>query len=188
MSQMDLEGARKALREHSPTDLLNLRESVWLEVKSQPYNLRDPGQREEFAKDVAAMANGGGGLLILGIKTRDDDREEVLDHIVPVDRTALDLDQLRMLIRERVTPELYGVIVDWSEDSNGAVVFIDISLRPDKRLYVVAAPTGKPGQVNRNSVQVPMRDAAGTRWMTRTDIQRLLQRGFEATPGVFDRP
>ncbi|MDF3141814.1 MULTISPECIES: hypothetical protein [unclassified Streptomyces] len=180
MPQTDLEGARSALRAHTPTALLGLREGQWLDAKGAPYELRNPTSVEEFAKDVTAFANGGGGLLILGITTRLEHGEEVLDRIVSVDRSAVDLDQVRKLLRERVTPAPRGVTVGWADDGHSCVVFIDIPQQAPGTVFVVAAPAGKPGQVPAHTVAVPVRDADGTHWLPRTEIQRLLSMGIAA--------
>lgn len=180
MSQMDLEGARSALRAHTPTALLGLRESQWLDAKGAPYELRNPAEVEELAKDVTAFANGGGGLLVLGITTRLEHGEEILDRIASVDRAAFDLDQVRKLIRERVTPAPRNVVVGWSDDGHSCVVFIDTPQQAPGTVFVVAAPAGKRGQVPAHTVAVPVRDADGTHWLPRTEIQRLLSMGFAA--------
>jgi len=52
--------------------LIGVFESQTLEFKLAPYQLgEDPG-RAEFAKDICAMANGGGGLIVVGIETERD--------------------------------------------------------------------------------------------------------------------
>ncbi|MFD5762928.1 RNA-binding domain-containing protein [Streptomyces sp. NPDC127044] len=180
MSQMDLEGARSALRSHMPTALLGLREGQWLDAKKAPYEPRNPTSVEELVKDVAAFANGGGGLLVLGITTRWADGEEVLEAIAPFDRSAVDLDQLRKLIRQRVTPAPRGITVDWSDDGQHRVAFIDIPQQVPATVFIVAAPTGKQGKVPAHTVAVPRRDADGTHWLPRTEIQRLLSMGATA--------
>lgn len=63
---MDLDAVRAALRAHDPAALLELSEGQWLDAKGAPYELRDPRAVEELAKDVAAFANGGGGILVIG--------------------------------------------------------------------------------------------------------------------------
>ncbi|PZH15020.1 hypothetical protein C1I97_09130 [Streptomyces sp. NTH33] len=135
---------------------------------------------EELAKDVTAFANGGGGILVLGVTTRLEDGEEVLDTIAPLDRSAVDLDQVRKLIREHVTPVPWGITVDWSDDGQHRVVFIDIPQQAPATIFVVAAPTGKQGKVPAHTVAVPRRDADGTHWLPRTEVQRLLSMGATA--------
>ncbi|MEV5801733.1 AlbA family DNA-binding domain-containing protein [Streptomyces collinus] len=64
---MDLEAVRVALRAQKPDLLLEQPEGQWLDAKTVPYALRDPREVEELAKDVCAFANGGGGVLVLGL-------------------------------------------------------------------------------------------------------------------------
>ncbi|MEV7152746.1 RNA-binding domain-containing protein [Streptomyces sp. NPDC093084] len=180
MPQMDLEGARASLRADKPTELLELREGQWLDAKTFPYELRDPAAAEELVKDVAAFANGGGGLLVLGVATRLEHGEEVLDRIVPVDRTKIDLDQMRKRIRERITPAPRSVTVGWSDDGQSCVVFIDVPQQAPGTVFVVPAPAAKQGKIPAHTVAVPVRDADGTHWFPRTEIQRLLSMGFTA--------
>jgi hypothetical protein len=179
---LDLPGARTALRANTPTRLLELREQRWLDVKSEPYEPRNPRSVEELAKDVAGLANGGGGLLILGIRTRLVDGREVLDRIEPLDRAAVDVEQIGKLIRQRITPPPRAVAVEWSDDQQGAcVVYIDVPAQEPECLFVVAAPVGKPGAQRTDTVAVPVREDDGTFWLPRTEIQRLLSAGVAAS-------
>ncbi|MER6038310.1 RNA-binding domain-containing protein [Streptomyces sp. NPDC001835] len=179
---MDLEAVRAALRAQKPDLLLEQPEGQWLDAKTVPYELRDPRAVEELAKDVCAFANGGGGVIVLGIDTRWVDDVEILDHIVPVDRASVDRDQIRKLIRERITPAPRRVGVEWSDDQQGArVLYIDIPAQQADTLFVVAAPVGKPGAVRTDTVAVPVREADGTHWLARTEIQRLLSAGVAAS-------
>ncbi|MFI1170058.1 RNA-binding domain-containing protein [Streptomyces melanogenes] len=184
---MDREAARAVLDAHNPAALLGVCEGQWLDAKSHVYNMKDPRAVEELAKDVAAFANGGGGLLVLGISTRKEHEEEVLHDLTGIDRSTVDLDQLRKLIRERVTPPPH-VTVGWSGSAVSGVVFIDIVTPEPDCVYVVAAPVGKPGQPRNDTAAVPLRQADGTHWLLRPEIQRLLTAGRTVVgmPGVDD--
>ncbi|WP_170837762.1 AlbA family DNA-binding domain-containing protein [Streptomyces sp. TP-A0874] len=180
---MDLDSARSALHANNPLALLGLEESDWLDAKRQPYELKNAGHVEELAKDVAAFANTErGGLLVLGISTRVEDGRETLDQLVPVPRGSVNLDQLRKLIRERISPAPRGVVVERSDYGQGlAVVFIYVPPQPPGNLpHVIAAPVKKPGQVSPYTVYVPIRDADGTCLLPRTDVQRYLAAGWAA--------
>jgi len=182
MPKMDLEAVRTALRSHHPTALLELPEGQWLDAKSAPYEMRDPHAVEELAKDVAAFANGGGGIIVVGIRTRLEHGQEILDKTVPIERSSVDLDQWRKLIRQHITPAPRRVSVEWSDDGQGAcVVCIDVPAQDPGCLFVVAAPTGKNGAPRTDTVAVPVREADGTHWLPRTELQRLLSRGVAAS-------
>lgn len=181
MSATSLTSAREALRNSDPSALLGLREGSWLDAKAGIYDLKSPAGVEELAKDVAAFSNSlYGGLIVIGIGARVDDQGEVLDKLKPVPRSAVDLDRHRKLIRERVTPAPRQVTVEWIDLGNEqGVLFIDIPAQPRACLpYVVAAPTGKNGQVNPSTVAVPIREADGTHWLPRSEVHRLLAAGW----------
>ncbi|MFE2828596.1 RNA-binding domain-containing protein [Streptomyces sp. NPDC059271] len=182
MPEMDLAAARAALRAQNPTALLELPEGQWLDAKGAPYELRNPRAVEELAKDVAAFANGGGGIIVVGIATRLEQGREILDKLSSVDRSTVDLDQWRKLIREHITPAPRRTSVEWSDDQQGGcVVYIDVSAQDPGCLFVVAAPTGKEGARRADTVSVPVREADGTHWLPRAELQRLLSRGVAAS-------
>ncbi|MGW0669905.1 AlbA family DNA-binding domain-containing protein [Streptomyces sp. NPDC002746] len=176
----DLKSALAALDAQEPLLLLGLRETQWLDAKGGPYRLANPRSVEDLAKDVAAFANGG-GLIVIGIATRPERDEEVLDRIVEVDPASVNLDQIRKLIRQWITPAPRGVRVGWSGGEGERVVFIDIPEQAVNTLFVVPAPVGKAGSSRTDTVAVPMRDGDGTHWLPRTEIQQLLAAGVRAT-------
>lgn len=111
-----------------------------------------------------------------------EDGEGGLDAIASVERASVNLDQIRKLIRAHVTPSPRRVTVDWSEDQHGSrVIFIDIPAQDTNCLLIVAAPTGRPGTARTDTLAVPVRDADGTHWLPRTEIQRLLSAGVAAS-------
>jgi hypothetical protein len=177
----DLKSALAALDAHEPVSLLELRETQWLDAKAAPYSLGDPKAVEELTKDVAAFANGGGGVIVIGIATRLELDEEVLDRIIGVDPGTVDTDRIRKLIRQRITPSPRGVRVGWSGADSGRVVFIDVPAQAADTLFVVPAPVGRPGSPRADTVAVPMRDGDSTHWLPRTEIQQLLSAGVRAS-------
>ncbi|MFB8760706.1 RNA-binding domain-containing protein [Streptomyces nigra] len=182
MPELDLEAVRAELRAHNPAALLELSEGQWLDAKGAPYELRNPHGVEELAKDVAAFANGGGGVIVVGITTRLEHGREILDKVNSVGLGFVDLDQWRKLIRQHITPAPRGTSVEWSGDRQGAcVVYIDVPAQDPGCLFVVAAPVGKKGAPRTDTVAVPVREADGTHWLPRTELQRLLSGGVAAS-------
>ncbi|MFB8000328.1 helix-turn-helix domain-containing protein [Streptomyces sp. NPDC056002] len=177
----DLKGVLAALDAQEPGSLLGLRETQWVDAKSGPYQLADPKAVEELTKDVAAFANGGGGVIVIGVATRPDHDEEVLAHIVGVDPAAVNVDQIRKLIRQRITPAPRGVRIGWSGADGERVLFIDVPAQAVDTLFVVPAPVGKPGSPRTDTVAVPMRDGDSTYWLPRSEIQQLLSAGVRAS-------
>ena len=111
-----------------------------LEFKSQPYVLEADVHKQELAKDVSALANGEGGCIILGVKTKKSE-------IHPTDEAAairsfakslVNPEQYQDIIREWIYPPPEGVEVRWCPDSSekdhGLIAIIvplqDMSRRP----------------------------------------------------------
>ncbi|KMS75887.1 MULTISPECIES: RNA-binding domain-containing protein [Streptomyces] len=177
----DLKSALAVLDGNEPVALLELRETQWLDAKGGPYQLADAKAVEELAKDVAAFANGGGGLIVIGIATRLEHDEEVLDRIVGLDPAAVNVDQIRKLIRQWITPAPRGVRVGWSGADSERVMFIYVPEQAAGTLFVVPAPVGKPGSPRTDTVAVPIRDGDSTHWLPRPEIQQLLSAGVRVS-------
>lgn len=66
----DADEVREALRVGRPERLIGTRECAWLDAKGQLYQLDQPRPAAELAKDVAALANMSGGVIVIGLRTR----------------------------------------------------------------------------------------------------------------------
>lgn len=89
--------------------LLGVPESQLVEAKGAPYPLSEPSARLEFAKDVAAMANGGGGVILIGFKTVQRHDQDVIDAISPCLLEMLSPAKYRGVLASLVVPHLSGV-------------------------------------------------------------------------------
>jgi hypothetical protein len=105
--------------------LVGLREDEDLEVKSQLYVGSDT-ERRELATDVAAFANGIGGLLLIGATT-DDDRVTALTAVDCPDDVEL---RIRQILAELVVPFVEVEIQLLSESER--VRFVLISVAPSQ--------------------------------------------------------
>ncbi|GLY85983.1 AlbA family DNA-binding domain-containing protein [Actinoallomurus iriomotensis] len=179
--------AHAALAAGEPGTLLGLPECGWLDAKSGIYQLNAPGGAEEFSKDVAGFANvRTGGLIVVGYRTRREADQEILDSLRPIPRTLVDLDQHRKLIRQRVTPAVRDVEVDWVDCGNErGLLYVYVPAQPPTSLpFVVPAPTGGKGATTVTaSVAVPIREGDATVWLPRAELQRLLALGWAAAGG-----
>lgn len=86
----------------------------------------DKGWQREFAKDVCAFANSGGGILIYGIiENRDTHEAEKLD--VGFDPAELNVEALEQIIRSRIQRKIEGIIVraiPLSSTNDGRVLYV----------------------------------------------------------------
>jgi hypothetical protein len=101
--------------------LLGLAESVWLEAKESPYALDVPKQRRELTKDVTALANAEGGIILIGFDT-DRHPTTAAETIGRVSKFPLDLinpDQYMKILGATVHPPLHAVDVHLFEGGVG---------------------------------------------------------------------
>lgn len=138
----------------------------WKESLPQPP--RD-GRWNEFAKDVAAMANTRGGLLIYGVSDSVD--------LVGIDPSSVNEQQLQAWIRNHVQPYLSGLdMLRLTDPESGlSVLVVDV---PASQV----APHLVYGTAGRDKEQMaavaPWRDGDHTAWMPEHRLARAYQDRF----------
>lgn len=90
-------------------------------------------QKNEIAKDVSAMVNATGGIIIYGIK----ESGHVPINIAPVDRNNFSKERLESIINSNISPKIEGLKI------------ISISLEnKDEVAYIVEVPQGDTAHQN----------------------------------------
>src|SRR5688572_16057645 len=88
-----------------------IQESLNLEYKSAAALEKTDSKRAEITKDVAAMANSDGGIVIYGIKEYDDENLRHLpERLDPVNRTQVSKEALEQVIMT-IRPKIDGLII-----------------------------------------------------------------------------
>ncbi|MFF4590504.1 helix-turn-helix domain-containing protein [Streptomyces sp. NPDC001388] len=154
---------KKAAEDH-------LAESDDLDWKEQlPQPPRD-GRFNELAKDVAAMANTRGGLLIYGVTDQD-------TKPVGIDPDEVSTQQYAQWIRNHVQPYLPDVTFTVLSSSDGAISFlvIDVPASPMAPHHVYGTAAKDKDQ---QAAVVPYRDRDHTAWMAEHQIERAYRDRF----------
>lgn len=102
-------------------------ESVALDYKASDALAKSDGKKTEITKDVSAMANSAGGIIIYGLK-EDPARRHIAEKIDPVDRTQFSKEWLEHVI-SNIRPRLSGVIihpVSLSSSANDVAYVVEI--------------------------------------------------------------
>jgi hypothetical protein len=132
---------------------------------------RDPGGSAEFAKDVAAMVNGGGGMIVFGVE---ESRESsAAEKIVPVeDWTDAIERKLRSWAYSMIQPPVHGLeftsLVD-AEGQGSRVVVLQVPVSFETPHFVIKG----------DSIRAPRRYGAQTVFMSERDIEQAYRTRFE---------
>ncbi len=106
-----------------------IEESLTLEYKSAEGLSKSDHHKSEITKDVSALANSAGGLLIYGIREfSDPDKRHLPEKIVPVDRTKFPREWVEQIINS-IRPRIDGIVihsVNLSSGENDVVYVVDI--------------------------------------------------------------
>ncbi|MFF5219486.1 helix-turn-helix domain-containing protein [Micromonospora sp. NPDC000442] len=132
---------------------------------------KDEVQSYEFAKDLAAMANTRGGLIVYGVaEERGTGRAK---EILGVEATEPQQRRLRMLAATRINPLVPGLELTplTSPDGEKSVLVLAVPRSPDAPHIL--------GQENMlNKLGVPYRAGPETQWMRERDIERAYSERF----------
>ena len=106
-----------------------IEESLTLEYKSAEALEKSDYKKKEITKDVSAMANAAGGLIIYGISEfSEPDKRHLPEKIVPVDRTQFPREWIEQIINA-IRPRIDGIVihsVNLGSGENDAVYIVEI--------------------------------------------------------------
>ena len=96
-----------------------IEESLTLEYKSAEALDRNETKKKEITKDVSAMANSAGGILIYGIREFDqENRRHLPEKITPVDRRQYPREWVEQII-QAIRPRIDGIVIHSVNLSSG---------------------------------------------------------------------
>jgi len=167
--------ARDLLRAGQFNSLLGQPESNWLEVKSQLWALDQDSGKAEAAKDLSALANATGGLLVIPAKTDSDAGRDVIAAVktLPLDRFSEA--QLRDTIAHWTFPPLRGIEVDMVDGGSGrGQVLITVPAHhPEDWPHLVVSPDDSA--FTSASVAAYVRDGDKNRALTAAQLHKLMR-------------
>lgn len=105
-------------------------ESLNLDYKAGEALDKADKKKIEITKDVSAMANSAGGIIIYGMKEHDEDAKKHLpEKFAPIDRTQFSKEWLQQIINS-IQPRINGIIIH----------SVDLNTGPNDVAYVVEIP------------------------------------------------
>lgn len=132
-----------------------------LDWKRKPYRR---GQGAEIAKDLAALANHRGGVIVIGV----DEDGHAAHEQTPTDDSAAEIEKMiRSAAAARIQPFLSGITVRQTEDLPGTTEhFVIISVEPSRDAPHACTPDGPNG----NTLSYPVRHGADTRYLKEFEV------------------
>lgn len=129
-------------------------EDSLLEVKGSPYQLSlSDWHKQELAKDVCALANADGGIILIGFRTSKDPltTAERIDECRPVDLSTIDTDQYRKILQDWIYPPVHSLDIRSYPSSSlggrGVVAIVVPESATREKPYVVTRTVESDGRV-----------------------------------------
>lgn len=171
--------ALDALQTGTPHRLLGVAETQELEFKRAGYRLDVEAQCWELGKDVAAMANGGGGLIIVGVATGREwnQAEDIVTATDGIARSSVSETKYRSVIAREVYPPPEGVRVIWVGDDPGFLVIVVPAQPSDQSPAVLPRVFAPDSERPVKAFAVPSRDGSDTTWLPVGIVHRDLADG-----------
>src|SRR5436189_10625 len=105
---------RNALSRRAFDEIIGAIEDELFEAKGAPYQFDRDLDRYELAKDVSAMANAVGGVIVFGFATdRNAAGEEEVSQVRLIRRDLINLQQHHDILARWTFPTLDGVEIEW---------------------------------------------------------------------------
>lgn len=174
-----------ALAAHRSGDLLGTAEAGWVEFKRQPYDLDRPAGKFELAKDVAAMANANGGVIVIGVATSSPPHEvlEVASEIRPFAKELGRVDAMKGVLKDWVVPPQRPSL-SWFESAPGLGQFllvVTVQPLPEReRPALVSRTVDEDGRARTRTFGLPVRRGDDTNWLTADHVRLLIRDGMAA--------
>ncbi len=141
-------------------------ESLQLEYKGAGALQHGDKEKKEIAKDVSAMANSAGGVIIYGIKEYDDpDRKHLPEKITPIDRIQFSKESLEQILSSNISPRIEGLLIH------------PVALyQPSEAAYVVEIPQSNTAHQNFADGRYYRRHNFESRWMLDYEVRDIMNR------------
>jgi hypothetical protein len=152
--------------------LIGVREDDTFDAKSELYG-GTKGDKRELCADVAAFANGRGGLILIGAA----EESETVEHLTPVPTAGEEL-RIRQILAAGIYPAapVDIQIVEAAKDGHGYVV-----------LAVRASQLAPHAVVKNDDLRYPIRDGSGRRFMREPEVANRYSERFDSSTRRLQR-
>jgi hypothetical protein len=173
---IDLLAARlEQITEQHLEDLVtgSVREDADLDFKQDRYGDSDQ-QKRELAGDLAAMGNGRGGLIVIGVR----DENDVAIELTPVALVDGDEARIRQVAAGNIAPHLAFDVRGIASGADGRGYY----------LLIVPPSSLRPHAVRKDrDLRYPLRDGTTTRWLSEPEVADMYRDRFIVASGQAER-
>lgn len=149
----------------------SVEETSDLDWKRVAYDSRKPRWDEEAAKDIAAMANSGGGWIVFGVE--EDGDKNAASRIAPISWSATDQQRILRAAYAKIGPPVVGLEfhqIECGDEDSGSIVMMRV---PDSADAPHFAKKGDDAFV------APRRNGPHTVYMSDREIERGFRERFQ---------
>ena len=124
-----------------------------VEFKGSLYQLSNDALKCELAKDVSALANSEGGIIVLGVRTSQDQLSpvEYVDECRPFDQTLFNADQYGKILDDWICPAVVSIELSWfpsaTDASRGLAAIVVPAKVSENKPHLVARLIDADGRV-----------------------------------------
>jgi predicted HTH transcriptional regulator len=185
----DIQSIRTIIGEGRLDELIGLEEDLHFEVKgSQPYDLDKAGDRFELAKDVSALANSEGGIIVVGLLSAPSasTQRDVVDSLDLIPEVAFDISKITGVIRDNVWPEISGLHVFWkayaSDSANGVGAIVIPPQSDNEKPFLISKVSDGDVMLKQIVFGYARRSGADALPLSAREIVALMRQGMTPVP------
>lgn len=162
------------------------------DAKDQPYQVDSDTGKREVAKDACAFANGAGGYIVIGLRTRPSAIHfaDEVEQVRPLPPTLINTLQVRDILNSWIYPAIEGLTVRFypsAGDTTKGLVSIDIpTQREDLKPFLIVRSFDGKRHVETMFGYVE-RKGDGNSPFGVADLQRALRSGLHFEKRLSDR-
>jgi hypothetical protein len=169
-----------ALERGNFDSILGTIEGEQIEFKEAPYQLEVPSQRWEMAKDVAALANARGGVIVLGFRTSKQENRlaDTASSQRPIQKSLISWSSYRDIISRWVHPGIVGLQANWfpsDPNADRGVFVLNIPAQLEESKHFIVCETTRDDGSFPGAIGIPVRNNDATNWVRPEALQSLVR-------------